>query len=393
MIGQATSLRIKGSEKIRQEIDLALSEGFSFALWKKPLVETVHLLVSESAKIVETFRIEESEPGFLISPFKSSGNKIFLSSDRYWVIDPNGSYEFDDRLKSIADPSTKISLPFYRNPNANQSYSVTAEQPASYQQLVTDCIHHIKSGKFEKIVPTRKKEIHLPEETDLLELFERLCHHYPNAMVSLMSSHLTGTWIGATPEPLVSIDQDRIFRTVALAGTQPYDPSTSISQVSWRQKEIEEQALVERYIINCLKKIRLREFTEVGPRTVQAGNLLHLRSDFAVDLNDVRFPDLGTVMLNLMHPTSAVCGMPLEPALEYLLKHEGYDREFYSGYLGPVNIENETHLFVNLRCMKWNGSTAWLYAGAGITADSDPAAEVKESEMKMDTLHRLIRKS
>ena len=98
-------------------------------------------------------------------------------------------------------------------------------------------------------------------------------------------------------------------------------------------------------------------------------------------------------MLNLMHPTSAVCGMPLEPAMEYLLKHEGYDREFYSGYLGPVNIENETHLFVNLRCMKWNGSTAWLYAGAGITADSDPAAEVKESEMKMDTLHRLIRKS
>ena len=393
MITEDTGIRIKGSEKIRQEIGLALSQNYSFALWRKPLDETVHLLVSESAKIIDSIRIEESEPGFLISPFKSSGNKVFLPADRYWIINPNESYEIDDRMKSIPDPLSQTPLPFYRDLKAKYSHPVATEQPSSYHQLVTDCIHHIQSGKFEKVVPTRKKEISLPEDTDLLDLFDRLCQHYPNAMVSLMSSPFSGTWIGATPEPLVSIDQERIFRTVALAGTQPYDPSSPISQVSWRQKEIEEQALVERYIINCLKKIRLREFTEVGPRTVQAGNLLHLRSDFAVDLNEVRFPDLGTVMLNLMHPTSAVCGMPLEPAMEYLLKHEGYDREFYSGYLGPVNIENETHLFVNLRCMKWNGSTAWLYAGAGITADSDSAAEVKESEMKMETLHRLIRKS
>ena len=83
MITEDTGIRIKGSEKIRQEIGLALSQNYSFALWRKPLDEAVHLLVSESAKIIDSIRIEESEPGFLISPFKSSGNKVFLPADRY----------------------------------------------------------------------------------------------------------------------------------------------------------------------------------------------------------------------------------------------------------------------------------------------------------------------
>jgi isochorismate synthase len=110
----------------------------------------------------------------------------------------------------------------------------------------------------------------------------------------------------------------------------------------------------------------------------------------SVNINEVRYPNLGSVMLDLMHPTSAVCGMPLEPATEYLLRQEGYDRAFYTGFLGPVQLEEETSLYVNLRCMKWHGQKAWLYAGAGVTADSDPELEFRESEMKMETLHRLI---
>lgn len=393
MITQAASILTAQSEKIRQEIALTLAQGYSFALWRKPLEETVHLLVSESARTIEAFSIEDCEPGFLFSPFRSSVKKIFLPADRYFLFGSDTNQVTNEKYQPDAARTAYAPNQFYRSTTDDRSTSSKESTPSDYELLISDCIHHIRAGKFEKVVPTRRKEINLPDGFDLIDLFDKLCQNYPNAMVSLTSTPFSGTWIGATPEPLVSIDRNRIFRTVALAGTQPYDPSTPISHVSWRQKEIEEQALVERYIINCLKKIRLREFSEVGPRTVQAGNLLHLRSDFTVDLNEVRFPDLGTVMLNLMHPTSAICGMPMEPAQEYLIKHEGYEREFYSGYLGPVNVENETHLFVNLRCMKWSGQTAWLYAGAGITADSDPASEVKESEMKMETLHRLIRQS
>jgi isochorismate synthase len=209
-------------------------------------------------------------------------------------------------------------------------------------------------------------------------------------MVSFVSSPIIGTWIGATPEVLVSVEDNRIFRTVALAGTKAFTEGTNLKQVAWTQKEIEEQALVSRYIISCFKKIRLREFEEHGPKTIVAGNLMHLKTDFTVDMKATNFPQLGSVMLKLLHPTSAVCGMPLETALDFLKEHEGYNREFYSGYFGPVNVQNNITLFVNLRCMQLFGNQALIYAGAGVTIDSVPSTEWEETEMKMNTLLNVI---
>jgi isochorismate synthase len=175
-----------------------------------------------------------------------------------------------------------------------------------------------------------------------------------------------------------------------LAGTKALNHDINLKSVAWTQKEIEEQALVERYIISCFKKIRLREYDEYGPKTTVAGNLLHLKSDFTVDMKATNFPQLGSVMLSLLHPTSAVCGMPLEPARAFLKHHEGYDREFYAGYLGPVNIHNDTHIFVNLRCMQLVNGFALFYAGAGVTADSIPENEWEETEIKLNTLSAII---
>ena len=143
-------------------------------------------------------------------------------------------------------------------------------------------------------------------------------------------------------------------------------------------------------MLNCFKKIRVREYLEQGPRTVVAGSLLHLRTDYEIDMKEVNFPQLGSVMLKLLHPTSAVCGMPHEPAMEFLQKNEGYDREFYSGFLGPVNFEGESKLFVNLRCIQLFEKSARIYAGAGVTAGSDPAKETEEVEMKIQTLNQII---
>jgi isochorismate synthase len=199
-----------------------------------------------------------------------------------------------------------------------------------------------------------------------------------------------GTWLGASPEVLVSVEGGKTFKTVALAGTLPYHMGLNLKSVAWTQKEIEEQALVERYVISCFKNIRLREYEEHGPRTIIAGNLMHLKSEFTVDMQATNFPQLGSVMLKLLHPTSAVCGMPLETSLEFLKKNEGYDREFYAGYLGPVNIQSNTDLFVNLRCMQILGRHGVLYAGAGVTIDSSPEEEWAETEMKFNTLLNVI---
>ena len=213
---------------------------------------------------------------------------------------------------------------------------------------------------------------------------------YVNALISFVSIPETGSWLGASPELLVSVEGKKTFRTTALAGTQLYTEGTNLKTVAWTQKDIEEQALVERYIISCFKKIRLREYEEHGPRTVIAGNVMHLKSDFTVDMQATNFPQLGSVMLQLLHPTSAVCGVPLDTALEFLHKHEGYNRQFYAGYLGPVNFNNDINIFVNLRCLQLVQDKAILYAGAGITQDSIPEKEWEETELKLNTLLKVI---
>jgi isochorismate synthase len=99
-------------------------------------------------------------------------------------------------------------------------------------------------------------------------------------------------------------------------------------------------------------------------------------------------------MLSLLHPTSAVCGTPKEAAIDWIKQAEAHDREFYSGYLGPVNLNDEIYLFVNLRTVKvrkeTNGYSATYYAGCGITEDSDPEKEWEETEMKCQTLQRIL---
>jgi isochorismate synthase len=110
-------------------------------------------------------------------------------------------------------------------------------------------------------------------------------------------------------------------------------------------------------------------------------------------MNQVPFPQLGTDMLALLHPTSAVCGLPKEPATVFIRQQEGYDRSYYSGFLGPVQVDGESHIFVNLRCMQLFEDTALLYAGAGITADSEPDKEWQETKLKMDTMREIIVKN
>lgn len=121
-----------------------------------------------------------------------------------------------------------------------------------------------------------------------------------------------------------------------------------------------------------------------------AGGLLHLKSEFLVDMKATNFPQLGSVMLELLHPTSAVCGMPKENALDFLKENEGFDRSYFSGFIGPVNLNGETSLFVNLRCAKLENDEALLYAGAGITEDSVPEKEWEETELKCDIIGKFI---
>jgi isochorismate synthase len=382
---------------------LAEKLALPFAFWRMPDEQTQHFITDfQGGTPTERPDLQEMGSGFLVSPFNTDLEKgLFIRADFHWTsAEQEASGGIFSAIPSGAEAWAKKSAfmeQLAEGQVVEHTQGATAENPLGcnlsqthFTQAVKKAIHYIEAGAFQKVVLSRSKAVALPDSFDPVEKFHQLCQKYPHAFVSLVSVPSNGLWIGASPEILISIKDQRWFRTISLAGTQPRNRFSCLSEVTWKQKEIEEQALVSRYIINCFKKIRLREFDEEGPKTVEAGHLVHLRTDFLVDMAQTNFPQLGTVMLDLLHPTSAVCGMPKDVATEFIHAEEGYDRRLYSGYLGPVNMEGDTHLFVNPRCANLLVGKALLFAGAGITHDSDPEAEFQETELKMEVMGNIL---
>lgn len=382
----------------------ALGLGFPAAVWRLPHHHEIKLLISLGGETLRKKTDLEALPAcFVMHPFAESEDSYVLEGDLIFTFSEEA--ELSDVVNRLGDEHPTVRrffdqvAEFRSNPESVMVVQVgtavnASEDPSQekhFQRIVAEAVTAIKGGEFAKVVLSRTKEKSYSEDFQPYRAFCRLQESYPSAFVSLVNlPERNELWLGASPETLVALDVDGVFRTISLAATQAaFDASGAIipaSEVRWGQKEIQEQALVSRYIVECFKKIRLREYYENGPKTVQAGNLYHLRTDFKVDTQAVNFAELGTVMVELLHPTSAVCGTPKPAALRFIEAAEGYDRSLYSGYLGPVNVNQESALFVNLRTMRLSEGTATLYAGAGITEDSDPQREWDETEMKCQTL-------
>lgn len=351
-----------------------IAQGAAVAAWRLPHASDAFLLqdFSGGSILSEGWNLSDLSAGFLAAPF--IGFPYFLQADS---------------LTSFPLNSAGQATPFV-TPVENTS------KKTEFLGWVSEAIQAIKRGPLQKVVLSRIDEQELPVGFSVMSALEELASAYPAAFVCALSiPALPGVWMCATPEILVE-QKEGIFRTISLAGTQSGVDADGFalapSQARWSQKEIEEQAFVSRYIIDCFKKIRLREYSEIGPKTISTGNLLHLKTEYLVDTQAMDFPQLPGLMLGLLHPTSAVCGTPKQEAIDFILATEKHERSMYSGYLGPVNLDNATHLFVNLRTVEIKGNHAIFYAGCGITEDSDPEKEWQETQMKCQTLQRILMK-
>lgn len=248
-----------------------------------------------------------------------------------------------------------------------------------FETRVAKAVSHIQLGDFEKVVLSRKEIVAWPDET-LSAIIDRLFSLYPTAFCYAWFHPETGLWLGASPEQLVKIEEETLH-SIALAGTQKYTDNPS-----WGSKEQQEQQLVTDYLV-----AQLQPFCEhlelTGPFTQQAGALLHLKTEIKAQLH------AGFSLQNLLHtlhPTPAVCGMPKAEALQFIGQVEGYDRQFYSGFLGEIEANNQVDLFVNLRCMKLTNQQATVYVGCGITKDSQPDLEFTETVHKSQTMKQVL---
>ncbi len=399
-----STLEINGSVQAQHVTDLtqitafyqaAIDNNLPVALWHQPQ-NTIGYGVVDFSGAAQPTRIDftERKPGFAFSPFVNpDGNEtlfikasVFLGEAGIEALPaaaehPNTHADFMTQYQSLvtADsvtPSWRIPLKYVDTAIASQDTFCT---------LVNDAMTYINESGIKKIVASRVTEAPLPVNFNPVILFNALSEQYPHAFVSLVSVPGVGTWIGASPELLLSLKPSGL-RTVALAGTQARPAGKSLESVRWGQKEIEEQALVSDYIRDFFHDIEVRSFSSEGPRTAPAGNVVHLQTSFTVQSNVSNLHHLANQILYRLHPTSAVCGMPKNEALSFILEKENYNRAFYSGFLGPVHLNGESRLYVNLRCMQLKARDALLYVGAGITADSDPEAEWEETVLKSKTL-------
>jgi isochorismate synthase len=254
----------------------------------------------------------------------------------------------------------------------------------SFEDLVSNGIQAIQNGQFQKVVLSRKETISA-SNFNIESVFKQLLFNYKTAFNYCFYHPKIGLWIGATPEQFIKMEETTL-KTVALAGTQLFD-----NDLIWENKEREEQQLVTDFITENLRLFS-NQVAVSEPRTVQAGNLAHLKTDISAVIDK---ESLGEI-INKLHPTPAVCGMPKEPAKQFIVANEGYDREFYTGFLGELNIDftsfkiDNSDLFVNLRCMKVEEEQATVFVGCGITKESIPEKEFFETVNKSLTIKKSI---
>jgi len=144
-----------------------------------------------------------------------------------------------------------------------------------------------------------------------------------------------------------------------------------------------EQQLVTDYVLDKLKPICSMVIAE-EVKTIKAGNLLHLKTQI-----NGEFTNNPSELINVLHPTPAVCGFPKEASKKFIIENEGYNREYYTGFLGELNLPY-SELFVNLRCMQLVADTVCLYIGGGITKDSNAVKEWQETVAKTKTIKNVL---
>ena len=256
-----------------------------------------------------------------------------------------------------------------------------------FEDLVARGVDAIHKNQFSKVVLSRKEEITIID-FDIETSMNKMIGQYPNAFKYCFFHPKIGTWLGATPEQFLKTNGTAL-QTVALAGTQLV---TSSKTIIWQDKEKVEQQLVTDFIVDSLENL-VKEITISSPYSVKAGNLWHIKTDVLARLKSKK--SLKKIIVAL-HPTSAVCGLPKQAAKKFILENEGYKREYYSGFLGELNIDFitfrtlQTDLFVNLRCMKIVKNKAQLFIGCGITKDSNPVDEYIETVNKSMTMKEIL---
>jgi salicylate biosynthesis isochorismate synthase/menaquinone-specific isochorismate synthase len=290
------------------------------------------------------------------------------------------------RLAELAGPP----LPLL-DPAPTGRFRVSSGMPPEhYEAAVSRAVELIRAGRLQKIVLAREVQVHAPCEYDPAAVFGVLRDAFPSCFVFCVGRG-DATLVAASPELLVRREGQRVS-TIALAGStrRSADPAVDahLGERLMRDESYrEEHAIVARRIERTLNSYAIWVATAPEPTLVRIANIQHLATPIRAQL---AAPVEAIELAGLMHPTPAVGGEPSSEALELIPALEGLDRGWYTGPVGWTDAAGDGEFCVALRCALLRGKLARCFAGNGIVRNSDPVAELAETEVKLQALLPLL---
>lgn len=264
------------------------------------------------------------------------------------------------------------------------------ERRARWSALVTDALGEMRAGRVAKLVGARRESLRRDGGWRLGDLVRRLAPLHAPGSARFAFQHEGTRFLGLTPETLLT-RRGAQLRTEALAGSLARDPAHDARDrdaLRRSEKDLREHALVAEMILRTLAPWceRLDAPTTPDVRSLRA--LHHLCTPITATLR-ADAPDALTLAAAL-HPTPAVAGMPVDPAVRWILSHEDAPRGWYAGALGWCDAAGDGRLVVALRAAVLRGEHAWTYAGAGLVPGSDPEREWEETAVKMAMMREAL---
>ncbi len=265
--------------------------------------------------------------------------------------------------------------------------------PTEWEGAVANAVDSIRAGLFEKVVMARSVLVTSDVPYRPFDLVSRLRMTYPECYVFGWQQG-DRVFVGASPELLVERVGTRV-RSHPLAGSAPRGSNEEEDRAFGELlmssgKDRREHRFVVDDITERLGPLTTSLHVDHVPSLRKTTHVQHLSTEVRGDLVDsIHVFDLA----GTLHPTPAVGGSPRDEADRFLAKEELIDRGWYAGGIGWANRKGDGELAISLRCALIQGRTALLYAGAGIVADSNPAAELEETRLKFRTMMSLLAES
>jgi isochorismate synthase len=262
--------------------------------------------------------------------------------------------------------------------------------PGRFEESVAQAVERIRAGELEKVVLAREVTVEAPRAHEPAALYGALRELFASCFCFCCGSP-EAAFLGASPELLVR----RIgagAATVALAGStrRSADPAVDDhlgEQLLRSAKDRREHRIVVRRIERALRSRSVWVEAAPEPGLVRVANIQHLATPIRAQLSD---PRSAVELAGLLHPTPAVGGEPRDRALAAIAELEQLDRGWYAGPVGWMDAAEDGEFCVAIRSALLRDRIAHLFAGNGIVTDSDPEAELAETEVKLGALLPLL---